>query len=109
MVVCYMGFLIDSEIVKMDDQLVVLVDNNLLGKILVLFCDDGLFVFDSWVIMQFLDCVSGGKFYLVDLQVCIEVEVLEVLVDGIMDCLIVYVYECCYWLEEKIYQFWFDK
>lgn len=86
-----------------------LMDNNPLGKIPVLLLDDGGSVYDSVAIMHYLDRLSGGKLYPKKNGKRTDVEILEALCDGIMDCLLAIVYERRFRPEEKIHQPWIDK
>lgn len=86
-----------------------LMDNNPLGKIPVLLLDDGGSVYDSVAIMHYLDRLSGGKLYPKKSGKRTDVEILEALCDGIMDCLLAIVYERRFRPEEKIHQPWIDK
>lgn len=86
-----------------------LIDNNPLGKIPVLIRDGEPPIYDSVAIMHYLDRLSGGKLYPKKDVKRTEVEVLEALCDGIMDCLLAIVYERRFRPEEKIHQGWIDK
>ncbi|AMD61371.1 glutathione S-transferase [Agrobacterium tumefaciens] len=86
-----------------------LMENNPLGKIPVLLLDDGGSVYDSVAIMHYLDRLSGGKLYPKKSGKRTDVEILEALCDGIMDCLLAIVYERRFRPEEKIHQPWIDK
>lgn len=86
-----------------------LMDNNPLGKIPVLLLDDGGSVYDSVAIMHYLDRLSGGKLYPKKNGKRTDVEILEALCDGIMDCLLAIVYERRFRPEDKLHQPWIDK
>ncbi|TPW32060.1 glutathione S-transferase family protein [Pararhizobium mangrovi] len=86
-----------------------LVDRNPLGKIPTVQAEDGTVVFDSRAIMQYLDRESGRKLYPRNTAKRTQAEVLEALCDGIMDALILVVYERRFRPEEKVHQEWIDK
>lgn len=86
-----------------------LVDNNPLGKIPTLITDEGVAVFDSRAIMQYLDRESGKKLYPRNAAKRTEAEVLEALCDGICDALLLMVYERRLRPEEKVDQNWLDR
>ena len=86
-----------------------LVHNNPLGKIPVLIRDGEPPIYDSVAIMHHLDRLSGGKLYPRKDEKRTDVEVLEALCDGIMDCLLAIVYERRYRPEDRIHQPWIDK
>lgn len=86
-----------------------LVDSNPLGKIPTLVTDEGVAVFDSRAIMQYLDRVSGRKLYPRNAARRTEAEVLEALCDGICDALLTIVYERRFRPEEKVHQEWIDR
>lgn len=102
---------LDIKDVRVDTsaQPATLMDNNPLGKIPVLLLDGGGSVYDSVAIMHYLDRVSGGKLYPKKHGKRTEVEILESLCDGIMDCLLAIVYERRMRPEEKVHQPWIDK
>ena len=85
-----------------------LVDANPLGKIPTLI-DDGVTVYDSRAIMQYLDRKSGKLLYPRNAQKRTEAEVLEALCDGITDCLLAMVYENRFRPLEKVHQPWLDR
>ncbi|MDA4846987.1 glutathione S-transferase family protein [Hoeflea poritis] len=85
-----------------------LVDANPLGKIPTLI-DDGMTVYDSRAIMQYLDRKSGKLLYPRNAQKRTEAEVLEALCDGITDCLLAMVYENRFRPLEKVHQPWLDR
>lgn len=89
----HLGIDITSVRVDTNAEPATLMDNNPLGKIPVLLLDDGGSVYDSVAIMHYLDRLSGGKLYPKKNGKRTEVEILEALCDGIMDCLLAIVYE----------------
>ncbi len=67
------------------------ITQNPLGKIPTLLLDDGSALYDSRVICQFLDELSGGSFYKKGSRY--DVLGREALADGIMDAAVLMVYE----------------
>ena len=86
-----------------------LIDSNPLGKIPTLVTDDGLAVYDSRAIMQYLDRTGAKRLYPRNAAKRTEVDVLEALCDGICDCLLAIMYERRFRPEEKVHQEWIDK
>lgn len=86
-----------------------LIGANPLGKIPTLIADDGLAVFDSRAIMQYLNRVSGGGIYPKKDEKRTEAELLEALCDGITDCLLAIVYEKRSHPPEKVHQPYIDR
>jgi len=82
---------------------------NPLGKIPVLITDEGENVFDSRVITQYLNRLSGGAIFPRKAEKRLEAERLEALADGICDCLLVIAYERRFKPEEKLHQPWMDR
>ena len=82
---------------------------NPLGKIPVLVLDDGSTIFDSRVILEYLDHVAGGgKIIPTEFKARIDALKLQALADGIMDASILIVYEGRYRPAEKHEQKWLD-
>ncbi|WLS01881.1 glutathione S-transferase [Shinella oryzae] len=82
---------------------------NPLGKIPSLVTDDGLAVFDSRAIMNYIDRQSRGALYPRNAVKRTEVDVLEATADGICDCLLAIVYERRSRPEDMVYQPWIDR
>jgi glutathione S-transferase len=82
---------------------------NPLGKIPTLVTDEGLAVFDSRVIMQFIDRQSRGSLYPRNAAKRTEVDIVEAMADGICDSLLAIVYERRMRPEEKVHQPWIDR
>ncbi|PTM98827.1 glutathione S-transferase [Mycoplana dimorpha] len=82
---------------------------NPLGKIPALVTDTGQAIFDSRVIMQFIDRETGRKLYPRAAAKRTEAEVLEATADGVCDCLLAIVYEKRFRPEEKLHQPWIDR
>jgi glutathione S-transferase len=82
---------------------------NPLGKIPVLVLDDGSAIFDSPVILEYLDHLAGGgKIIPKDFKARIDALQLQALGDGIMDASILIVYEGRYRPAEKHEPKWLD-
>jgi len=86
-----------------------LITANPLGKIPVLLTDDGLAVYDSRAIMNFIDRQTRGSLYPRNAVKRTEVDVLEATADGICDGLLAIVYERRARPEEKVHQPWIDR
>ncbi len=82
---------------------------NPLGKIPVLISEKDGAVFDSMVIVQYLNRETGGKLLPRAPAKRLEAERLEAIADGINDCAIAFVYEKRQRPETHIYQGWLDK
>jgi glutathione S-transferase len=82
---------------------------NPLGKIPVLILDDGSAIFDSPVILEYLDHLAGGgKIIPADSKARFDVLRLEALADGILDASILVVYEGRYRPPEKHEAKWLE-
>jgi glutathione S-transferase len=82
---------------------------NPLGKVPVLILDDGGAIYDSPVILEYLDHLAGGgKIIPKDFNARIDALKLQALADGIMDASILIVYEGRYRPAEKHEQKWVD-
>lgn len=86
-----------------------LVASNPLGKIPVWLPDEGAAVFDSRVITQYLNRVSGSALFPRNADKRLEAERLEALADGMCDCLLSHVYERRSRPPELVHQPWLDK
>lgn len=109
MVAALVGYVFEPVLTKTDELAADLIAANPLGKIPALVTDEGKGIFDSKVITQFLNRVSGGKALPRNAEKRLEAEMLESLADGIGDCAIACVYERRLRPEEKQYQPWIDK
>ncbi|MDO6963721.1 glutathione S-transferase family protein [Rhizobium alvei] len=105
----YLDFPATSEMVKTDEKPDLLIANNPLGRIPVLVPDEGKAIYDSVVIMQYMNRQSKGRLYPRNAEKRTEAEVLEALCDGIIDSLIAIIYERRYRPEETIHQGWIDR
>lgn len=82
---------------------------NPLGKVPVLVLDDGSAVYDSPVILEYLDHLAGGgKIVPRDPKAKFAALQLQALADGILDASILVVYEGRYRAAEKHEQKWLD-
>jgi glutathione S-transferase len=109
MAAVYAGYAFEPVLTKTDDIPADLIAANPLGKIPALVTDDGKGIFDSKVITQFLNRVTGGKLLPKNADKRLEAEMLESLADGICDCAIAIVYERRQRPDEKLHQPWIDK
>jgi glutathione S-transferase len=100
---------IESQTVVTDDAPGLLLDSNPLGKIPVLLREGQAPVFDSKMIMQYLNRVAKGRLYPRNPDKRTEAEVLEALCDGIADCLLAIMYERRFRPEAIHHQPWIDK
>jgi len=84
-------------------------DQNPLGKIPTLLLEDGSALFDSRVILEYLDHVAGGgRIFPRDPAVRFPALRLQALADGIMDASILVIYEGRYRPAEHHVQSWVD-
>lgn len=82
---------------------------NPLGKVPVLILDDGSALFDSPVILEYLDTLAGGgKILPRETRARFDALRLEALADGVMDASILIVYEGRYRPAEMKVQKWVD-
>ena len=86
-----------------------LIAANPLGKIPVLLTENDGAVFDSVVIVQYVNRATGGKLIPKAPAKRLEAERLEAIADGISDSAIAIIYEKRMRPEEKQYQGWIDK
>ncbi len=109
MAAAWCGIAAEARAVTAADEPADLLAANPLGKIPVLIGDDGESAFDSRVITQQLNRLSGGRLFPRKAERRLEAEKLEALADGINDCLLVIVYEHRSRPQEKVHQPWLDK
>jgi glutathione S-transferase len=82
---------------------------NPLGKVPVLILDDGSTLFDSPVILEYLDVMAGGgKILPKETKARFDALRLEALADGMLDASILIVYEGRYRPAEMAVQKWLD-
>lgn len=96
MAILHLGLAGKVEIVKADPMNPddVLRQDNPLGKIPVLIAEDGKAVYDSRVILEYLDHVAGGGIIVPDgWPARLNTLTLQAMCDGIMDACILIVYE----------------
>jgi len=87
-----------------------LVQQNPLGKVPVLILDDGSTLFDSPVLLEYLDVLAGGGRILPkDSKARFDALRLQALADGILDAGILIVYESRYRPPEMAVQGWLDR
>jgi glutathione S-transferase len=82
---------------------------NPLGKIPCWVTDEGVVIYDSVVIMQYLNQLSGNFLFPRDRAKTLEAMQLESLSDGIADCLLAHIYERRLRPAEIVYQPWLDR
>lgn len=83
---------------------------NPIGKIPVLVLEDGSAVYDSPVIVEYLDHLAGGgKVIPKDAPARFDALRLQALCDGILDACLMLVYEGRYRPADKFVQSWFDR
>ncbi|RCS23149.1 glutathione S-transferase family protein [Phyllobacterium salinisoli] len=104
----YAGIPVEAVSINTNDEPEILISSNPLGKIPTLITDDGKTVFDSRVITQHLNRVSGNKLFPRNAEKRLDAERLESLADGLCDALLAHVYERRYHPAEKIHQPWLD-
>jgi glutathione S-transferase len=85
-----------------------LLQANPLGKIPVLLTEDGLSIYDSRAITQYINR-AGGNLFPRNAEKRTAAEMLEALADGICDCLLAHVYERRSRPEEKVHGPWLEK
>jgi glutathione S-transferase len=101
MAAAHAGYALDVVPVVAQDDPSDLIAANPLGKVPALVLDDGRAVFDSPVIMQFINAHAKASLYPKNAIKRIDVLQREALADGICDCLIAYMYEIRLRPEEK--------
>jgi glutathione S-transferase len=83
---------------------------NPLGKIPALVLDDGTTLYDSRVILEYLDHLAGGgRIIPRDPAAHFETLRLQALCDGILDACVLIVYESRYRPEDKRVQAWLER
>lgn len=103
------GYAVEAVVVDTNADPALLTDANPLGKIPVLITDEGEAIYDSRVITQYLNRVTGNALFPRNAAKRLEAERLEALADGIADCLLAHVYERRFRPEEKIHKDWLDR
>lgn len=109
MAAAYAGVPLDAVSTDTGAEPAELLAANPLGKIPVLVADDGDTVFDSRVITQYLNRISGNGLFPRNAEKRLDAEQLEALADGICDCLLAHVYERRARPEDKVHGPWLEK
>lgn len=109
MAAVYAGISVESVTIDTGPQPALLTDANPLGKIPVWITDEGVGIYDSRVITQYLNRESKNRLFPRNPQKRLDAERLEALADGICDCLLAIVYERRGRPEEIVHQPWIDK
>jgi glutathione S-transferase len=108
MAAAYAGIPLEAVVVDTNSQPAELTGPNPLGKIPTLVTDEGLGIYDSRTITQYLNRVSGNALFPRNPTKRLEAELLEALADGVCDCLLAHVYERRMRPAEKVHQPWLD-
>lgn len=103
------GYEVEAVSVDTNAEPDLLIGNNPLGKIPVLLTDDGRAVFDSAMILQFINREKRNSVFPANAAKRTDAEVTEALADGLMDALLAHVYERRFRPEELVHQPWLDK
>lgn len=109
MAAAYAGIPVEAVTVDTGPQPALLTDANPLGKIPVWITDEGEGIYDSRVITQYLNRLSGNKLFPRNAEKRLDAERLEATADGICDCLLAIIYERRSRPEEIVHQPWIDK
>jgi len=100
----------DIRTVDLADESDPLYAGNPLGKIPTLILDDGTPIFDSRVILEYLDTLAGGNRILsTDINKRMKALTLQATADGLLDAAILQVYERRYRPEAMVHQPWLDR
>jgi glutathione S-transferase len=108
MAAAYAGIPLEAVVVDTNSQPAELTGPNPLGKIPTLVTDEGLGIYDSRTITQYLNRVSGNALFPRNPAKRLDAEMLEALADGVCDCLLAHVYERRMRPAEKVHQPWLD-
>lgn len=109
MAAAHVGIKLDPVLVDAVAQPEILTNANPLGKLPVVITDDGESIFDSRVIIQWLNRKSGNALFPRSGDKRTEAERLEALADGLTDCALAHVYERRFRPEEIVHQPWLDR
>lgn len=109
MAALYAGIVLDKVTVDAGGGSADLNAQNPLGKIPVLVTETGEAVYDSSVITQYLNRISGNKLFPRNPAKRLESERMEALADGICDALLLVVYEKRMRTDETFHQPWVDR
>ncbi|MFD2236056.1 glutathione S-transferase [Aureimonas populi] len=100
---------LELEFVDTTDQPSGLVAANPLGKIPTLVLEDGGTVYDSRVICEYLDRISGNLLIPQTTEQWLQAKRVEALADGVADAAILVVYEERFRPAEKRHEGWTDR
>ena len=101
---------VNTEAADLDDPLDSLRQQNPLGKIPALVLEDGSTLYDSRVIIAYLDHLSGGdRIVPAKPEARFEAMRLEALADGLTDAALLQIYEKRYRLDDERSQGWVDR
>lgn len=95
-----------TDTISPDDEFL---HQNPLGKIPVLVLEDGSTLFDSGVILEYLDEKAGGGKIVPKGEALFPALRLQALADGMMDAAILQIYESRFRPEEMYHQPWIDR
>lgn len=109
MAAAHAGVPLEAKIIDPNLDPAELTSINPLGKLPTLLSDDGEAVYDSRVIMQYLNRAVRNALYPANAAKRLDAERLEALADGITDCLLAHVYERRYRPEQMVQQSWLDR
>jgi glutathione S-transferase len=109
MAAAYAGYACDVNFVDTAKPNAELSAANPLGKIPVLLTENEGAVFDSVVIIHYMNRATGGKLLPKNAAKLLEAQRMEAIADGINDCAVAYQYEKRLRPEAFIYQGWLDK
>ena len=102
------GIPFESIVVNTSAEPEELISANPLGKIPTLISPEGKAIFDSRVITQYLNRVSGQKLFPRNAEKRLDAERYEAAADGLCDVLLAHVYERRMRPEDKVHQPWLD-
>lgn len=100
----YAGIELDLHNVATSEEPAELIAANPLGKIPTLVTEDGKAVFDSRVITQYFNRISGSKLFPRNAEKRLDAEKFEAIADGLCDVLVAHVYERRLRPEEIVHQ-----
>ena len=109
MAASHCGITIDSVKTDTSAEPEELIEANPLGKIPALVLDNGQTIFDSSVICDYFDKISGNQLQPQTVEGWQTAKVYEAAVDGTIDALILTVYEVRFRPDDKRHQPWVDK
>lgn len=105
-----LGDRIDIRTADVNDPTDPVLTSNPLGKIPTLTLEDGTAIFDSRVILEYLDRLAGGDKILPAADTTrMQALTLQASVDGLLDAAILQVYERRFRPETMVHQPWLDR